>query len=162
MRVEFDVGHLERHDLGDPQSRPIGRAEGGLVLRPRRRFEQPRHLLDAQHQRQRARLADNGETAGKIGPVERHGEEEAQCRDRAVDARRPHARLCLMQLETAKIFGRRRVGRAADEGGQRLHAADVVSARILGKAAHGHVFDHTLAQRRRMREIGGHRMLLSS
>ena len=159
-----DVGHLERHDLGDAQPGAIGGAEGGLVLRPWCRLEQPRHLLDAQHQRQLARLVDDGETARQIGPVERHGEEEAQRRDRAVDARRLHAGLRLVQLETAKIFGRRRVGRAADEGRERLHATDVVAARVLGEAAHGHVFDHALAQRAagRMREIGGHRVLLSS
>jgi hypothetical protein len=107
---------------------------------------------------------DDGEAAGQIGPVERHGEEEAQRRNRAVDARRLHAGLRLVHLETAKVLGRGRVGRAADEGRQSLHAADVVTARVLGEAAHVHVFDHALAQRAagRMRRIGDHRMLLSS
>ena len=75
-----------------------------------------------------------------------------------------HAGLRLVHLETAKIFGRRRVGRAAEEGRESLHAADVVTARVLGEAAHVHVFDHALAQRAagRMRKIGCHRMLLSS
>jgi hypothetical protein len=35
----------------------------------------------------------NREPPGKVRPVERHSEEEAQGRDRAVDARRPHASL---------------------------------------------------------------------
>ena len=79
-------------------------------------------------------------------------------------APRPHAGLRLVHLETAKILRRRRVGRAADEGRKRLHATDVVTARVLGEAAHGHVFDHALAQRAagRTRRIGDHRMLLSS
>src|SRR5437773_2029531 len=61
-------------------------------------------------------LAHNREPAGKIRPVERHAEEEAQGRDRAVDARRLHAALRLVQLEAAQILSRRGVGRAADEG----------------------------------------------
>jgi hypothetical protein len=84
----IDVAHLERYDLGDPQSGAIGCAERGPVLRTWRRFEKPRHLLEAEHQRQLARLADERETAGEIGPVQRHGEEEAQRRDSAVDTRR--------------------------------------------------------------------------
>jgi hypothetical protein len=64
----------------------------------------------------------------------------------------------------AEVLGRSRIGRAADEGRESLHAANVVTARVLGEATHVHVLDHTLAQRaaRRMRRIGGHRMLLSS
>ena len=159
-----DVGHLERHHLGDAQPGTIGRAEGGLVFGSRCRFEQPCDFLHAQHQRQLARLMDDREATGQIGPVERHGEEEAQRRNRAVDARRLHAGLRLVHLETANILSRRRVGRAAEEGRECLHAADVVTARVLGEATHGHVFDHALAQRAagQMRRIGGHRMLLSS
>ena len=37
----------------------VGGAERGLVLEARRRFEQPRHFLDAQHLRQLARIADD-------------------------------------------------------------------------------------------------------
>ena len=164
MRVEFDIGHLERHDLRHPQSGAIGRAEGRLVLRPRCGFEQPHDLLDAQHQRQPARLMDQGQAAREIGPVDRHSEEEAQRRDRAVDARRLHAHPGLVQLEPAQILSRRHVGGAADESGKRLHATDVVTARGLGEAAHGHVFDHALTKRATgwMRRDDGHRMLLSS
>ena len=86
MRVQSMSLDLERHDLGDAQSGAVGRAQRGLVLRTRRRLEQSRDLLGTQHQRQFARLADERETAGEIGPVQRHGEEEAQRRDGAVDA----------------------------------------------------------------------------
>ena len=110
----IDVAHLERDDLGDPQSGAVGRAQRGPVLRPRCRFEHSRYLLEVEHQRQRARLADERETAGEIGPVQRHGEEEAQRCNRAVDARRMHAGLRLMHLETAKIFRRGSIRRTAD------------------------------------------------
>jgi hypothetical protein len=79
--------------------------------------------------------------------VEHDGEEEAQRRNRAVDARRLYAGLRLVPLEPREVLCRRRIGRAADEGRESLHAANVVTARVLGEVTHGHVFDHALAQR---------------
>jgi hypothetical protein len=110
-----------------------------------------------------ARLADERETAGEIGPVQRHGE-EAQGRDGEVDARRLQARLGLVQLEPAQVLGCGPVGGAAEEGGEGLHTADVVVLRLLGEAAHGHVLDHALAQdgAGRRRRVDGHGRLLSS
>ena len=63
--------------------------------------------------------------------VEGHGEEEAQRRNRAVDARRTHAGLRLVQLKTAKILGRSRIRRAAEEGCERPDVPDIVVARLL-------------------------------
>jgi hypothetical protein len=58
-----------------------------------------------------------GRTSGTdFGPIdyikyaEAFGATEAQRRDRAVDAGRPHAGLGLVQLEPAQILSRRRVG----------------------------------------------------
>ena len=62
-----DVADLERDHLGDAQPGAIGRGERRLVLRPRRRLEQKRDLLRAQHERQLARLAHDREPAGEIG-----------------------------------------------------------------------------------------------
>ena len=102
-----DVADLERDHLGDAQTGAVGGGECRLVLRPRCRLEQQRDLLDAQHRRQPARLAHHRETPGKLRAVERHGEQEAQGRDRRVDARRLHAALPLVQLEAAYILRRR-------------------------------------------------------
>jgi hypothetical protein len=77
-----------------------------VVSRSRGRLEQQHDLLDAQHRRQPARLAHHRESAGKLRPIERHGE-EAQGRDRRVDARRLHAARPLVQLEAAYIPRRR-------------------------------------------------------
>jgi hypothetical protein len=71
---------------------------------------QKRDLFDAQHCRQLARSAHHREPAGKVRSVERHGEKEAQGRDYAVDARRQHAALRLVELEAAQILRRRRSG----------------------------------------------------
>jgi hypothetical protein len=84
----------------------------------------------------------HGKPARQIRPVERHREEETQSRDGAIDARRRHPALRLVQLKAAQIFRRRGVGRAADKGCKCPHVADVVVARLLGEAAHDHVLDH--------------------
>jgi len=93
-----------------------GGGERRLVLRRRCRLQQQHHLLDAEHCRYPPWVRHDGETARQIRPVERHRAEEAQGRDRAVDARRLHADLRLVQLEETQVFRRRRVGRATDEG----------------------------------------------
>jgi hypothetical protein len=46
-----DIADLERDDLGDAQPCAIGGSECRLVLRPRRRLEQQRDLLDTEHGR---------------------------------------------------------------------------------------------------------------
>jgi hypothetical protein len=79
-----------------------GGAQRGVVLRSRGGLQPPRHLFRVQDLRDLARLTHEREVPCRLGSVERHGEEEAQHRNRAVDARRTHAGLGLMQLETAK------------------------------------------------------------
>ena len=131
-----------------------------LVLRRRCRLQQQRHLFDAEHRRDPPRVRHDGEPACQIRPVKRHREEEAQRRDRAVDARRLHAALCLAQLEEAQLFRRRGVGRPADESRECPHLADIIAPRVLLEAAHAHVFDHARPQRADglRRIIGGHRV----
>ena len=79
-------------------------------FRPRRRLEQQRDLLDAEHVGQAARLAHHRQPVHQIRPVQRHGEQETQGRDRRVHARRLHAALPLVQLKTAHVLFCRRVG----------------------------------------------------
>src|SRR5262249_32287578 len=88
-----------------------------------------------------------GEIPCHLRAVEGHGEEEAQRGNRAVDARRTHAGLRLMQLKTAKILGRGRIRRAPEEGCERPDVPDIVVARLLDEVAHAHAFDHGPAQR---------------
>jgi hypothetical protein len=52
-----------------------------------------------------------------------------------------------MQLEAAKILRHGRIRRTAEEGCEGPHVPDIVVARLLDEVAHGHVFDHALAQR---------------
>src|SRR5262245_34816195 len=82
-----------------------------------------------------------------LGSVEGHGEEEAQRRNRSVDARRTHAGLRLMQLKAAKVLRRGSIRRAAEESCEGPHVPDIIVACLLDEVAHAHVFDHTPAQR---------------
>src|SRR6202040_2755605 len=64
-----------------------------------------------------------------------------------------------VQLEETQVFRRRRVGRPANKGRECADMSNVVAARLLAKAAHGHVLDHACPQWAdgRMRSIRGHR-----
>jgi hypothetical protein len=64
-----DVGDLERNDLRGAQSRSVGHAQCRLVFEARRRIQQTRHLLRAQHDRQLPRLPDKGQLAHHVGPA---------------------------------------------------------------------------------------------
>ena len=91
-------------------------------------------------------VADDDEAARQVRPIERHREEEAQRRNRAIDALRLHATLGLVDLEAADILRCRRIGWALEERGEAPHETDIVTLRILAQAAHGHVFEHALPQ----------------
>ena len=142
-----DVVDLEGGHLRDAQARAVGGAERRLVLQPRRRFEQPADLRDAEHVRELAGLAHQDEATRQVRPVEGDGEEEAQRRHGSVDGGRLDASLGLMDLEAADVLGRRAVGRAFEEGGEASDAADVVALGLLPQAAQAHVVEHALAQR---------------
>jgi len=70
--------------------------------------------------------------------------------------------LRLVQLEAAQILHCRRIRRPADEGRERPDVPNVVTARLLVEAAHGHVLNHPLAERAdgTVCRMGGHRGLL--
>ena len=72
--LAVNVGHLQVRDLGHAQARAVGDAERGFVLAARRRFEETRHFLLAQHDRRLARLVHGRQRANEVGPFERHGE----------------------------------------------------------------------------------------
>jgi len=159
----IDIADLERDDFRDAQSGAVRGGERRLVLRRRCRVQQQHHLLDAEHRRYPSRVRHDGEPPRQIRPVECHREEEAQRRDRAVDSRRLHAALRLVQLEEAQLLRRRGIGRTADEDRKGAHVADIIAPRVLLEAAHAHVFDHARPQRADglRRTIRGHRALPS-
>ena len=82
-------------------------------------------------------------------PVERHGKEEAQRRDQAVDRGRLYPDLALLHLIPANILGLRRIGRPPEERCEAAHTANIIVLRMRPQAAHRHVFQHALPQRTR-------------
>jgi hypothetical protein len=157
--LAVDVGHPKRGDLRHAQPRTIGDAERGLVLDARGGLQKTRHLLGAQHDRNLPWLRDERQVLDGVGPIQRHGEKEAQCRDREVDRRRAHAALGQVQLEKPQILRCRRVGRSAKEDREILDCPDVVLLRLLVEVTQRHVFDHPLPQR--ANALIGHGILLS-
>jgi hypothetical protein len=109
--------------------------------------EQATNALAQRLAKSPVRLPHEREVPCHLGAVERHGEEETQRRNRAIDARRTHAGLRLMQLEKAKILRRGRIRRAAEKGCKCPDVPDIVVVRLLDEVAHRHVFDHAPAQR---------------
>jgi hypothetical protein len=114
-------------------------------LGPGGRLQKASHFRRAQDEGHFARLVDQGETPGQIGPIQGDGEEEAQGRNRRVAARRGHAALSQVQLEAPHILGRGCLRRAAEEGREASDLTDVVGACLLDEMAHRHVVDHALA-----------------
>jgi hypothetical protein len=52
-----------------------------------------------------------------------------------------------VQLETAHLVGRCRIGRALEPGGEPLETINVAALRVRVELARSHIFDHTLTQR---------------
>ena len=157
--LAVNVADLQRRDLGDAQARTVGGTECSPVLRPWRRLQKARYLLGAQHDGDLPRLRDERQRLGDIDPVDRYAEEEAQRRDRAVDGWWAHAGAGQVQLEEPQVLGHGRVGRSAEEDGEVLNRADVVTLGLRGEVADGHILDHPLPQR--ADGLLGHRGLLS-
>src|SRR3954451_21688270 len=88
-----------------------------------------------------------GQPPRQVWPVDRDGEEEAERRNRRVDAGRLHAGLGLVDLKPPDVFDGRRIGGTPEEGSKAAHAADIVTLRLTSQTAHGHVLEHTLTQR---------------
>jgi hypothetical protein len=56
--LAVDVADLERDHLGGAQASPVGHTQCRLVFEPRRRLQQSRHFLRAEHDRQLAGFVD--------------------------------------------------------------------------------------------------------
>jgi len=132
-------------DLGDAQARTVGDAERGLILDAGCRLEQARGLLDAQHIGQLAGMPHDHQRAREIAPPQRHREQEAQRRHRAVDGRWSDPALMLMELEAPDILCGRRVGRTAQERREPPNITDIVLLRMRAGTAHQHIVRHAPA-----------------
>jgi hypothetical protein len=124
--------------IADGTIRPdMERAEISARVKQKRHIARPRPSSAPGRRRSRSETepaedrAFGREVPSYLGPIEGHGEEEAQRRYRAIDGRRPHAGLRLMQLEAAQILSGCRIRRAVDEGCEGPDVPDIIVARLL-------------------------------
>ena len=110
-------------------------------------IEQPLHLGHGQNDRDLADLLGADQLTHEIGAVERVREEEPERADDAVHRWRRHASLVLLELELPDILGARGVGRATQPGREPSDVAKIVTLRLRGEPAQGHIVDQSLAQR---------------
>ena len=141
------VGGLERDDFACAQSGTVGHRQRRAVLQVPGRFDEPRYLLAAEHDRQLVLDPHRAHPGPQLRSAECGLEEELQRRDGRVDRDRRHANVDQVQLKPSHVLGRRRIGRAAQEASQSPHGADIGNLRLVGELAHPHVLDHALAQR---------------
>src|SRR5204862_7343159 len=90
---------------------------------------------------------------------QRHAQQELQPSHDAVASANAYTRLGQVQLETADVIRRGRVGRSLEKSSKTFAAADVAPLRARAELARVHVLDHPLAQR--ADSIDSHRQLLS-
>ena len=137
-----DVGDLERDDLRGAQARPVGHAQRRPVLEARRRLQQARDLLGAQHDRQPPGLPDERHVDHDIGLAQRHHEEKPQRRQAVIDGWHARAARGQVQPIAAHVLGARLVRRSAKESAEVLDGADVAFLRPRRELADRHIFDH--------------------
>ena len=113
----------------------------------RHRFQEPRHLVDAQHVGQLPRARRQHQAARQVRPIERHGEQEAQRRYRRADDGLADAVFALVKLKTPHVLGGRGIRRASQECREGAHVANIVVLGTRPHRAHRHVVEHPLTQR---------------
>jgi hypothetical protein len=123
--LAVDVADLERDHLGGAQACAISHAQRRLVFEPRRRIQEPRHLLRAEHDRQLAGFVDERRVLDDVGAPERDSEEEPQRSHSVIENRHMRAVRRQMQLKAPDVLEARRVGRSAEECSKVPDGADV-------------------------------------
>jgi hypothetical protein len=104
-------------------------------------------LVGAQHRRDRYRLAHIVELGDQIQPTQRHPKQKLHSRDDAVAVEDAERALGQIQLKAPDVVGGGGVGRAAEEDGEPLAAADIVLLRLWSHLPGCHVIDHALTKR---------------
>src|SRR6266566_999528 len=123
--LAVDVADFERDHLGGAQACAISHTQRGLVFEARRRIQQPRHLLRAEHDRQFAGLVDERRVLDDVGAPERDPEEEPQRGHGVIENRNMRAVRRQMQLKASDVLEARRIRRSAEECSKVPDGADV-------------------------------------
>ena len=154
-----DMLDLQPHCLAGAQAAAIAEAEQHAGLEAAGDRQKAPCLILAHYQRDLLWLADVIDLGGQVQSPQRHAQQELQPGHDAVAIANAHARLGQVQLKTADVLGRSRIGRPLQKCSKPLAAGDVAPLRVCTKLARIHVLDHALAQR--ADGIRTHRKLLS-
>src|SRR5262249_13813506 len=93
------------------------------------------------------RLLEVPHLGRQIVTTQRDAEQEPHPGHDAIAITDARTALDQIELKTAHLVGRCRIGRSFEQGGEPLVALDVAALRARIELARGHVFDHTLTQR---------------
>ena len=99
--------------------------ESAIDIEERRRIQQPRHLLRAEHDRQFAGRVDERRVLDDVGAPERDPEEEPQRGHGVIENRNMRAVRRQMQLKASDVLEARRIRRSAEECSKVPDGADV-------------------------------------
>ena len=145
--LAVDVVGLEVRHLRHAQAGAIGDAERRPVLDARCRFQEPRHLVDAEHVGQLPGTRRQHELARQVGPLEGHREQETQRRHRGADDGLTSAMLALVDLKAPHVLGGRGLGRTAQKSRKGANLTDIIVLGPRPHRSHRHVVEHALTQR---------------
>src|ERR1700741_3304275 len=104
-------------------------------------------LLGAQHRRQLLRLLDVPDLGRQIVATQRDAEQEPHPGHDPIAVADARTALYEVQLKSAHVVGRCRIGRAFEPSGEPLATVDMAALRVWVEHARSHVFDPILTQR---------------
>src|SRR5208282_294466 len=145
--LTVDVARPQPRHLAGPQPAAIGESQHRARFQARRHGENTPDLLRAQYRRQLLRLLDVPHLGRQIVATQRDAQQEAHPGHDPIAVTDAGAALDEVELKTAHLVGRCRIGRAFEPGSEPLAAIDVAALRVRVELAGSHVFDHTPTQR---------------
>src|SRR6266699_964427 len=116
-------------------------------LQARRHGQDTLDLLRAQHRRQPLGLLDVPDLGRQVVATERDAEQEPYSGHDPIAVADARPALDQVQLKSAHLVGRCRVGRAFEPGGEPPAALDMTTLSVWVELAGSHVLDHALTQR---------------
>src|SRR5271155_1915087 len=144
--LAVDVAPSQPHHFAGPQPATIGQCEHRSRLQARRHGQDTLDLLRAQHRRQPLGLLDVPDLGRQIVATERDAEQEPHPGHDPIAVADARPALDQVQLKSAHLVGRCRIGRAFEPSGEPLAALDVAALRMWVELARSHVLDHALTQ----------------
>jgi len=149
-----DIRDLQTRRFGRPQTRGIGRGQGGSVPNARNSLQKPHDLVRAQYDWQPTRLPRVGDPLGQIGSSQGHAKKETQGADGLVQTRPRHLLRNQMHLELMDLGQAQPLRRPSKISAKLRNVMHVRLLRRRRQIADTHVFNHTTTQRAQLGHLG--------